>query len=662
MLLLTPFYRSFARKNNRLRKWEHTVAWYEKVHTRWLSVEDKKNYAAALHECGRTEEAIALLDELIEQHPEVHYLYGTRAHIFREIGREEEAIQDIDRAIAINPESFHYWYTRALAYQDTGHFAESVADFREAIRREDPSTVYSTWYEMGVSYLRLEDYEQAIAALEKCVEDEEKALPIFYYRLAEAYKYTGDAATATHYVEKAVERHVFLDSLADKGKEIICGSGAYSTDAFHTFRSFCNDMLSFSIELAELYVEQEEIERAIEALSDGLVRHPDTDVLYYRRGLLYHRMDEREKAAADLDRALALDPEFLMAYVERAILYMSAGEEEAALQQLQRAKELDPAHPLVPYWMGQVFTKKQQMKEALSCYDEVIELEPDDPINFIKRGEVYEELGRYAKAEQDYTAALELHATADVYMKRSYVRHQMGQYMEALLDLDQAAALDTELTKTSGFLIGRGMNLLQLEAYEEAEQAFMRAMEHNPGAPFLYEQAALCKMNRGKYKEAIAICTKGLEVDDRYYPLMQLRGFLYYRNEEYVRALEDARHYTLLHEGDASGYYNMGLVYKELADTENALAAFTRCIEEDAAYRDAYMERAHVYFDILQWEEAASDLARWACCAHQEGMASEAAPMLDEVHGFTEQVIEEAKEKAASMERGFSFPGGKFLH
>lgn len=662
MLLLTLFYRSFARKNNKLRKWERTVSWYEKVQARWMSMEDKKNYAAALHECGRTEEAITIMNQLIEQHPETDFLYGTRAHILREIGREEEAVEDLNKAIEMNAAPFHYWYTRALAHQDLGHFAESVVDFKEAVDRESFHTAYSTWYEMGVSYLRMEEYGEAIQALRMCVEDEDKALPIFYYRLAEAHQSLGDIAVAISYLEKAAERHTFLDSLEDKGRRIICEQGAYSADAFHTFRSFCEEMLSFSIELADLYMEQGELEKAVNALSEGLLRHPETDVLYYRRGLLYHRLGEWEKAGGDLDRALALDPEFLMACVERAVLYISTGEDELALQYLQRAQTIDPAHPLVPYWMGDIFSRRQQLKEALSCYDEVIELEADDPINFVKRGEVYEELGYYAKAEEDYTAAAELSETADVYMKRSYVRHQIGRYMEALHDLEQAEALDSNLRESNGFLIGRGMNLLQLGAFEDAEQAFVKAIENNPEVPFLYEQAAVCKMNRNRHMDAIMMCTKGLEIDDRYHPLVQLRGFLYYQNGEYVRALDDAERYTLLKEDDASGHYNLGLVYKELHDFDRACAAFTRCIQENVEYGDAYIERAYLYYDALQWEEAASDLARWAYYTHQRKADEEIHGMLDEIEGFTEQVIEEAKDKVMSLTSGLSFLGKKFLH
>jgi adenylate cyclase len=80
-------------------------------------------------------------------------------------GDFDAAIEMVDRAVALNPNSASVWDHRSWTYQYAGRAEEAIQSFERAIRLSplDPM-LYSRYVGMGIALLKLNRFEEAVAA------------------------------------------------------------------------------------------------------------------------------------------------------------------------------------------------------------------------------------------------------------------------------------------------------------------------------------------------------------------------------------------------------------------------------------------------------------------------------------------------------------------
>src|SRR5690606_25348596 len=69
-------------------------------------------------------------------------------------------------------------------------------------------------------------------------------------------------------------------------------------------RSYSDSYLNMSA----IYIEEGQLEKAIEILTEGIRYSPDAKYLYYNRACCYARLNRKEEAMNDLEKALDLCP------------------------------------------------------------------------------------------------------------------------------------------------------------------------------------------------------------------------------------------------------------------------------------------------------------------------------------------------------------------
>ncbi|MEO0337961.1 MAG: M50 family metallopeptidase, partial [Bacteroidota bacterium] len=98
--------------------------------------------------------------------------------------------------------------------------------------------------------------------------------------------------------------------------------------------------------------------------------------------------------------------------------------------------------------IGHAYLKLNQFEEALRYFDQYLYYNFNAPAVRIMRGTARLETGRLQEAQQDFGAALEMGGpSANLYLQKGKTELQLGNLNQSLADLNQAKALDPNLTE-----------------------------------------------------------------------------------------------------------------------------------------------------------------------------------------------------------------------
>ncbi|WP_013322557.1 tetratricopeptide repeat protein [Gloeothece verrucosa] len=104
--------------------------------------------------------AIALLDQLIESHPESAIDYNNRGLMYFWQGQFFQAIKDYNQAIELNKKLDQAYNNRANCYMAQGNWAEALTDYETAIDL-NPANM-KAWLNQGITLRELGLYDLAL--------------------------------------------------------------------------------------------------------------------------------------------------------------------------------------------------------------------------------------------------------------------------------------------------------------------------------------------------------------------------------------------------------------------------------------------------------------------------------------------------------------------
>ena len=120
-------------------------------------------------------------------------------------GDFDAAIEMVDRAVVLNPNSASVWDNRSWVYQYAGRAEEAIQSFERAIRLSplDPM-LYSRFAGMGIALLKLNRFEEAVAAANRALR-QDQTFSTTYRCLAAGLAHLGREDEAKHAVARLLE-------------------------------------------------------------------------------------------------------------------------------------------------------------------------------------------------------------------------------------------------------------------------------------------------------------------------------------------------------------------------------------------------------------------------------------------------------------------------
>ena len=374
--------------------------------------------------------------------------------------------------------------------------------------------------------------------------------------------------------------------------------------------------------------------------TEAIKRNPDAVNAYHNRGNAWITLREPKKALADFNAALKILPDNVNALGGRAQAYTHLDQLDKAIEDYTAALKLSPEDPMILNNRGIARMYTDQLEKALEDFGEAIRLSPDRTLAWQNRGALLARMGRVSEGIADLDEALRRRPNhlpfyftrASIYTyyanqpdkaiddlnvcckgepdnpgyfhERGYARERGGFYDVALRDYDRALTLDNSRDQTHH---RRGIVLHYLGRPEDAVESLTNALNLKPDFPTYLWDRAQVEQVAGLTEEAAEDYQKVTELQPnrkdayiRWGKMLQRLG----QREESVAALTA---YLDGHPDDLLVLGHRADLYRELGRYKEAVADFTRALDDPVAGPGAHWGRGWCYLSLEEPEKAEQD-------------------------------------------------------
>ncbi|MCR5743187.1 MAG: tetratricopeptide repeat protein [Lachnospiraceae bacterium] len=438
-----------------------------------ISYDDAIELAWCYYQCGRFEEAEKTLVDAGEREDisglERTYLYG---RTLLQLGKNDEAIEALLKWRRDYGEKFKDYPgekgdknrdREGLTLFFLAECCEEKLDHKAALMYNQEGIECATidlgmlYYQRGVIFNRMKEYEQALDALDESVRYEENNFE------AEAAK--GDAHCGLEeYMEalKCYDRAVFLNGYYAKPYakqiEILIRFQAYDEagEVLKLFKSRCRDSdwaLYMESELLKAQEKPEEANKILMAIRDSMKDEPHySDVeniweLFYDLAVLEYdsQAENRLEAAAEwLDKGLQAKPDDCDCLFFRGNIYAEAYEESRAYEFLQRCVDAGGRPEYVYYRMSCVAADAGNTEVQEGYLNKALEANPAHMDALAALGELYIRQQKYEEARAKFEKMLEAEPDPRAYRGMGCVEMDLGNHVKAVIMFNKAIAMNSD--------------------------------------------------------------------------------------------------------------------------------------------------------------------------------------------------------------------------
>lgn len=319
---------------------------------------------------------------------------------------------------------------------------------------------------VGLLHFRFGHTEQAVKCWQHCVE--------LNPRLATAYRYMGSVARDTGELDKAVE----------------CFRLAFEADP---------QMPGILVDLTDVLLKRGDLDQAETAARKSLQKDPRFLPSLYHLGEIHLRRREYQQARQVLEAAIEAGPEFANAYFSLATACSKLGDADKAREYMAEFKRLKAK-------------EEQAHREWLKTLDGVSDVRRSLADVYMAAGRVYLGHGQIDQAESHFLEACRLAPDrADCGQTLAWLYQHQGRSDEALKILTDLSA---KAPKDLGVYVSLGELCSELERFDQAEQAFRKALAlvGNRAQPYASLAELYLRANR-EPAQARALATKAVSLE-----------------------------------------------------------------------------------------------------------------------------------------------------
>jgi tetratricopeptide (TPR) repeat protein len=233
------------------------------------------------------------------------------------------------------------------------------------------------------------------------------------------------------------------------------------------------------------------------------------------------------KEASQTDPTYA-DPPYYLAQ----IYHMKLSEPKNAERFYREALDRDETNPQIAYRLGMVLTDQAQWEDAMGHFRQAVTNKKDFAKAWFRLGLVQEKLRQHAEAVESYGSAIRndarmkmdkedpggaaYHALGDLYVRFGFHDKALQVYENGIQNNTYDADGDgTDENKVPQLLTGKGVALLKLARYPEAEGVLKQSLELDPSQTAATFNLAVAHHAQTRSPEAVSLLENFLKRADR---------------------------------------------------------------------------------------------------------------------------------------------------
>jgi tetratricopeptide (TPR) repeat protein len=332
------------------------------------------------------------------------------------------------------------------------------------------------------------------------------------------------------------------------------------------------DKVKKLVKQADQFFQQKDYRSAVNKYAEAILISPNFPQAHFQKGYAHYYLNEYDLAITDLDLALAqgYKPEQEI-YKLRWYLHYEKKNYDSALKDVQEALKIEPANNTLILGLANIYRFQGAYKDAVGVYKKVAEIESNNP-------------------DVHYFLALSYFKT--------------GDFQAQGLAASEAVKRNTQFIGESYYLLGDALQ--KSKKYDEAIQAYERALNAKPDIFEIYINLSEIYRNQSKYDEAIATANKGLRLfpnnGDLYVNLSRDYS-LANRNDEAIVAAQNA---IKVLPNQSAAYTNLCRAYNDTKQYQKAVDACNDAlrINPNDGETNYYIGRA---YDLLKKPDVATE-------------------------------------------------------
>ncbi|MCB0004906.1 MAG: tetratricopeptide repeat protein [Anaerolineales bacterium] len=197
------------------------------------------------------------------------------------------------------------------------------------------------------------------------------------------------------------------------------------------------------VDLGFAHFEAEQFEVALAAFRQALALNPAAAAAHNGSGRVYERLGDAQAALGAYNEAIALDPTKIPPYIGLGIIYLDQlGNYEAAATAFGNGLMYHPDDPFALALLGNTYAHMGRFEDAIQMFQRAIHLEPTHDFALSNLSLVYLHLGQWAKMIDSCQRELAIADDAEPRRLLGYVYNRLGQYEDAVAQLERSVALN----------------------------------------------------------------------------------------------------------------------------------------------------------------------------------------------------------------------------
>ncbi|MDH5717830.1 MAG: tetratricopeptide repeat protein [Spirochaetia bacterium] len=303
---------------------------------------------------------------------------------------------------------------------------------------------------------------------------------------------------------------------------------------------------------------------AIDYFNRAVKLQPDNFYAHYNMALALRHKGLFEEAILALEKAKKLRPDKVESDIATSNIQYEANELPLAQQTLEELTS-DNKNPVALYNLGMVYKKQGKMAEAKATFMEALELAAAGEIAYksaSQLGIIHAIQGDYPNAKFYMKKAINLSPrSSKYYYNLALVEYKTGNLQESVKNLELALKTGADNIETFVYIAGL---YSELGYHDKAESALRTAREKAPLNTKILSQLSDTLIQQARWDEAISILNEIID--------------------NTTETLEKAR-----------ALYNLGNVYTEIKDWDNAQKALERSYKLNRLDEDALVALGDLY-------------------------------------------------------------------
>ena len=323
---------------------------------------------------------------------------------------------------------------------------------------------------------------------------------------------------------------------------------------------------------ADQCLKRNDISRALALYTELSEAVPDWAEPWFILGLIHGELGDSRKAQVYLCKAIELDPKYPDAHLNLAHHLLASGDSLRAQEHCEKALSNDPDYPEAWLFQSSLLASIGKLKEAATAITKALALNPTLPNAWVYAAQLYFQLDDHERA---------LHACRQA---------------------QQQDAVDATSTNLLGTI------LLSMQQPIEAQAAFTKALQIEPGDIEALRGLGYSYLMTEKFDTAALHCSRSLELDPDCAANWLLLSRIYSKQLIFDKAAHCAERAIALNPADPAAQTQLANMLQSMGRFDAALTHYNKALLQAPQDIESLSGRAELYEKMGLYNEAIRDL------------------------------------------------------